>query len=173
MKKGLFLALFSVMLVNAQQNPKRTFADVSAHFGYNLSNLINENNIYYEDSNIHYGLSAQMGFQPWKRFALAGGMRYNFVQPNFHLLQVFAQPYWFFNKIEREADDLPYITLKYGKQLNKSAVQKSDFVGIAIGRYDYIKKNWGHKYELGLDWYDFNGDGFVFVGVSYGIFITK
>lgn len=85
MKRYLFFALISCGLVNAQQGePFRmgTFGDFSAHLGYDLSNLIRDDEkAFDDDGNFGYGFSAQVGYQLWQSFAFSGGLRYTFVEP--------------------------------------------------------------------------------------------
>lgn len=170
MKQLIITLLCFFGLINAQQSHKLgSFASVEANAGidagYLLAQIIgNEENTL---SHFSYSISAQAGYQPFNRWAFATGPRYTYLSPNYHALYWASQCYFFLQ--QPEDGEFPFISVYYGKQINRSVVSNGTLVGISAGKKEIVHRNLGHKFQGFLDFH-FVGDRTVPVfGISYGI----
>lgn len=174
---SLFFILFTVLKAFSQdtegEKPKMDFYfNPSLNMGFNIHKKAESNNSQYIEpkslSKFTYGITAIGGYNFLPNFAVGGGLKYNFIQDNYHLLYWIIQP-----KIIFSPGDRPfYIDLNYGKQLNHSEVSNAEFWGARLGMQVSYSKRLSqeggiifesHKLKSGAD-------GF-FIGVSYGVTI--
>lgn len=170
------VVLQSVMIFSQIKSPRIMgwYTTVDANIGYDLADIIrtslsNEDDIIYENQEFgrfNYGFSAQIGFQPIRRFSLSAGFRYSYITPNFHLLYNVFQANYFINL--NQSEDFDYIFLKGGSQMNKSAVDDAGFIGIGYGKIEPLGKHFGHQYQIFME-SQVHHEGTWFIGVSYGI----
>lgn len=145
----------------------------SLNVGFNINKKNQTSNSQYIEKrsllgNLTYGITAIGGYNFLPNFALGTGLKYSFIQDNYHLIYWVIQP-----KIIFSPGDRPfYIDINYGKQLNHSAISDTEFWGARLGMQVSYSKRLSqeggivfesHKLKEGTD-------GF-FIGLSYGITI--
>jgi len=176
MNKIYFFFLLIPAFLFSQQKPEklRFFTILEANIGFDVAAIIREKQVTseYERQNLdpgkfNYGFAAQAGFQPINWFALGTGLRYSFVDPNFHVMYWNVQPYFFINNPKDE--DFVFLSANYGTQINRTASKNAKFVGISAGFFEPISKHFGNKFQLNLEVQNFDGNGTFFIGFSYGI----
>ena len=179
MKKFYFLLLIFPTLIFSQEKRNKLgfFGSVEANIGYDVAAMIKESQVTneYERENLdpgkfNYGFSAQAGYQPLNWFALGTGLRYSFVNPNFHVIYWNIQSYFFVNNPEVEENRV-YISANFGTQINKTASRNAKVIGLSVGGFGPVTKNLGNKFQVNLEVQDFDGNGTLFVGFTYGIAI--
>lgn len=177
MKRIFFiLVCFFGSLVNAQTGKKLGFyTSLDANLAIDLAGVIQpEPQTPYEKENADpgrftYGASALVGYQPLNWFSVAGGLRYSYVLPNFHLIYYkFQTNFYVANKYE---EDLTYIFANFGKKINRTAAESAGFLGLGVGKTEPLGNRFGHQFQLGLDLQSTGDDTVVFVGLSYGIIL--
>lgn len=185
MIRNLFLILFlliSLQLFSQVDPTKKSKMDFyfnsNLNVGYNLGNRIKENqnkDSYGNQYNVApllpndftYGISAVGGYNFLPNFAVGTGLKYSYVDPNFHILYWMIQPKIIFNP----GDEAFFIDLTYGKQFNKSVVSNADFWGLKAGLQVSYSKRFSQEGGLFLEGSQLGNTGAVFIGISYGITI--
>lgn len=178
MKKIYYLFLLIPILGFAQEKPNKlgVFGSIETNIGFDLGDMIRTSNAKtdYEKSQLpsgkfNYGFASQIGFQPLNWFALSGGLRYSYIDPNYHLLYFTVQPYFFLG--DPRDEDFGFIFVNYGNKMNQTAARNGGFVGLGIGKIEPLSKRFGHKFQLYLEDQILDGNGNIFIGLSYGIVI--
>lgn len=181
MKKLLFSASILALTLTSgsifgQKKPNKlgVFGSVEANIGFDLADIIRtksaQSQYEYErlpPGKFNYGFTSQVGFQPLTWLALNGGLRYSYIDPNYHMLYVTVQPQFFLG--DPKDEEFKYLFLNLGQKINKTAAKDAGFVGIGVGMIEPVNKNIGHKFQISLEDQVLDGEGNVFIGVSYGI----
>lgn len=179
----LVLTLFSFYKAFSQEaKPMKStmgfYVNPALNLGYNLGNSIkdsqNKDSQYYQQNispylpnKITYGITAVAGYHFIPNLALGSGLKYSFIDDNFHLIYWVIQPKVIFNV----DDESVFIDLNYGKQINHSAVSDSKFYGLKIGLQVSYSKRLSQEGGIILESHKFANSSAVFVGLSYGITI--
>lgn len=171
----LFLLLFFKVFSQDTETkkPKMDFYfNPSLNLGFNINKKKDSNSPYAENlsrlGNLTYGITVIGGYNFLPNFAIGTGLKYSFIQDNYHLIYWVIQP-----KIIFSPGDRPfYIDINYGKQLNHSAVSKTEFWGARLGMQVSYSKRLSQEGGLVLESHKLKEgvDGF-FIGLSYGISI--
>lgn len=179
MKRIVFLFLMSfATTIFAQEKIQKlgVFTSLDVNIGFDLVSIIKENQAttpYEKDQlppgKFNYGFSALAGYQPLKWFSISGGLRYSFIDPNFHLIYYKVQPQFYIGDLQNE--DAVYLFANFGEKLNQTAAKKAGFVGIGVGKIEPLSKRFGHQFQLSLDDQIIDGNGNIFIGISYGIIL--
>lgn len=171
------LQLFSQ--VDPSKKPKMDFyLNTNLNAGYNLGNRIKENqnkDSYDYQQNVApflpndftYGISAIGGYNFLPNFAIGTGLKYSYIDPNFHIMYWVIQPKVIFNP----GDEAFFIDLTYGKQFNQSVVSNADFWSLKAGIQVSYSKRLSQEGGLFLEGAQLGNTGAVFIGISYGITI--
>jgi hypothetical protein len=185
MKKALFLFLifFSISLIYSQntdgKKPKMDFyINPSLNFGYNLKNSNkddqNKDSPYYQQyvapylpNKITYGMTVVGGYNFLPNFALGTGLKYSFIDSNFHLLYWVIQPKFIFGP----GDEPFFIDVNYAKQINHSVVSNAEMWGIKLGKQVSYSKRLSQEGGIVLENHKFDKSSALFIGLSYGITI--
>ena len=181
MKKHLFflLLVFSTFVFSQDYPPRKKlgfFTTLDAGVGFDLASLIRNRQAKtdYEVSQVppgryNYGFSSQVGYQPISWFAVAGGLRYSYIDPNYHLLYFTIQPYFFIS--DKTDDDFLFISAKYGNKINHTAAKNAGFIGISLGKMEALTNNLGQYFSVNLEDQVLDGEGTFFVGLTYGLML--
>ncbi|MCJ7935345.1 MAG: hypothetical protein MUW56_17385 [Chryseobacterium sp.] len=178
---SFFLAFLTFAQLFSQKTetgkPKMDFyINPTLNAGYNLGNSIkdsqNKDSPYYQQNiapylpnKITYGLTAVGGYNFLPNFALGTGLKYSFVDSNYHLLYWVIQPKFIFSPGEEPF----FIDINYGKQINHSVSSNSEFWGIKLGMQVSFSKRLSQEGGLVLESHTFENSRAAFIGVSYGI----
>lgn len=178
MKKLLPLFLLSSISLFSQEKPNKlgVFVSLEANIGFDVAEMIRRNNARteYEKSQLppgkfNYGFTSQIGFQPFNWFALSGGFRYSYIDPNYHLLYYVVQPNFFLG--DPKDEEFAYLFGNIGSKINHTAAENAGFIGLGIGRIEPVNKYLGHKFQIYLEDQVLDGTGNIFLGFSYGLVI--
>ena len=179
MKRTLFIFLIIISSSSfAQESPKKLgfFTSFDVNIGLDLADMIRRNRVQsdYEESQLppgkfNYGITGMVGYQAFKWFSISGGLRYSFIDPNYHLVYYKVQPQFYLNS--DSDDDFTFLFLNFGNKLNETAAKKASFVGIGIGKTETLSKRFGHQFQVSLDFQKIDHDTNVFIGISYGIIL--
>jgi hypothetical protein len=168
-------------LSQQQQNKKQSmgfYINPTLNLGYNLGNRIRDNqnkdSQYYQQyvspylpNKITYGITAVAGYNFIPNLALGSGLKYSFIDDNFHLLYWVIQP-----KIIFSPGDNPFfVEVNYGKQINNAVVSDAEFWGARLGIQVSYSKRLSQEGGIILESHKFDNSSAVFVGLSYGITI--
>lgn len=165
--------------VDDSKKPKMNFYfNPNIYVGYNLGNKIKDNqnkdSPYYQynvapylPNDFTYGISAVGGYNFIPNLAIGAGVKYSYVDPNFHLMYWMIQPKVIFNP----GDEAFFIDLTYGRQFNKSIVSNADFWSLKAGLQVSYSKRFSQEGGLFLEGAQLGNTGAVFIGISYGITI--
>lgn len=173
----LFLLFFSLFLF-AQDKPNKlgVFTTIDANVGFDLGRMIRDNQAKteFEKSRLppgkyNYGFSLLAGYQPLQWFSISGGLRYSYIDPNFHLLYYKIQPNFYVN--DPRDGEFNYLFANFGTKLNRTAAKTAGFVGLGFGRIEPLNKKFGHHFQLSLDDQIIEGESTIFIGFSYGIIL--
>ncbi|WP_343660959.1 hypothetical protein [Chryseobacterium sp.] len=145
----------------------------SLNVGFNINKKNQTGNSQYIEKrsllgNLTYGITAIGGYNFLPNFALGTGLKYSFIQDNYHLIYWVIQP-----KIIFSPGDRPfYIDINYGKQLNHSAISDTEFWGTRLGMQVSYSKRLSQEGGIVFESHKLKegADGF-FIGLSYGITI--
>ncbi|GEJ47452.1 hypothetical protein [Chryseobacterium sp. ON_d1] len=145
----------------------------SLNVGFNINKKNQTSNSQYIEKrsllgNLTYGITAIGGYNFLPNFALGTGLKYSFIQDNYHLIYWVIQP-----KIIFSPGDRPfYIDINYGKQLNHSAISDTEFWGARLGMQVSYSKRLSQEGGIVFESHKLKegADGF-FIGLSYGITI--
>jgi hypothetical protein len=116
---------------------------------------------------IAYGITAIGGYNFLPNFALGSGLKYNFIQDNYHLIYWVIQPKFIFDPGDRPF----YIDVNYGKQINNSVVSDSEFWGARLGIQVSYSKRMSQEGGIFFEGYKLGNANPFFIGLSYGITI--
>jgi len=175
----LLVSLHVFSQVDQSKKPKMNFYfNPNINVGYNLGNKIqndqNKDSQYYQyniapylPNDFMYGISVVGGYNFIPNFATGGGLKYSYVDPNFHILYWMIQP----KVIINPGDEAFFIDLTYGKQMNKSVVSNAYFWSLKAGLQVSYSKRLSQEGGLFLEGAQLGNTGAVFIGVSYGITI--
>ena len=178
MKKFYFLFLFISVFGFAQEKPNKLgiFGTLEVGAGFDLADIIRTNQAKTDNEKsqlppgkFNYGFTSQLGFQPLHWFALSGGLRYSYIDPNYHLLYAVVQPSFFLG--DPKVEDFLYIYGSFGTKINHTASKNAGFAGVGVGKIEPLNRHFGHKFQLYLEDQVLEGEGNVFIGLSYGIVI--
>jgi hypothetical protein len=185
MMRNLFLVSFLIISlqlfsqVDPTKKPKMDFYfNSNLNVGYNLGNRIKENqnkDSYDYQQNVApflpndftYGISAIGGYNFLPNFAIGTGLKYSYIDPNFHIMYWMIQPKVIFNP----GDEAFFIDLTYGKQFNQSVVSNADFWSLKAGIQVSYSKRLSQEGGVFLEGSQLGNTGAVFIGISYGITI--
>jgi len=174
--------LFSITVfsqVDDSKKPKMNFyVNPTLNVGYNLGNQIKDNqnkdSQYYQQyvapylpNKITFGMSVVGGYNFLPNFAIGTGLKYSYIDPNFHMMYWLIQPKFIFNP----GDETFFIDVTYGKQFNKSAVSNSDFWSLKAGLQVAYSKRLSQEGGLVLEGFQLGNSNATFIGISYGITI--
>lgn len=182
MKKIFLLSTLCVSLSFFSQEVKTSkptmgfYINPTLNLGYNLGNSIKDNqnkdSQYYQQyvspylpNKITYGITAIAGYNFIPNLALGSGLKYSFIDDNFHLIYWVIQPKVLFNV----GDEALFIDLNYGKQINHSAVSDAKFYGLKLGLQVSYSKRLSQEGGIILESHKFANSSAIFVGLSYGI----
>jgi hypothetical protein len=177
-KLALLFILINYFNFSAQntenKKPKMDFYfNPSLHVGYNLfkeKDNYDNNSQYVQpapDHKLTYGITAIGGYNFLPNFALGTGLRYNFIEDNYHLVYWVIQP-----KIIFAPGDRPfYIEANYGKQINNSVVSDSEFWGARLGMQVSFSKRLSQEGGIIFEGHKLGNSHPFFIGLSYGITI--
>ncbi|KQR92409.1 hypothetical protein ASG01_10800 [Chryseobacterium sp. Leaf180] len=167
-----------IKTISAQSaKPKMDFYfNPSLNIGYNLGNSIkdsqNKDSYYYQNNiapylpnKLSYGILAVGGYHFLPNFAVGGGLKYSYIDPNFHLVYWLVQP----RIIIGPGDDAFFIDLTYGSQLNNTAVKDSYYLAVKLGVQTSFSKRLSQEGAFVLERMQLGDNSAFFLGVSYGI----
>ncbi|MCL8537380.1 hypothetical protein M9991_10965 [Chryseobacterium gallinarum] len=175
---SLFFTCFAFICVFSQNEEEKKrkmdfYFNPSLNLGFNINKKSEPSHSQYIEpqsvlGKFTYGITAIGGYNFLPNFAVGTGIKYSFVQDNYHLIYWVIQPKIIFSPGERPF----YIDLNYGKQLNHSAVSDTEFWGGRIGMQVSYSKGLSQEGGIVLESHKlkYGADGF-FIGLSYGITI--
>lgn len=175
---SLFFICFAFICVFSQNEEEKKrkmdfYFNPSFNLGFNINKKSEPSHSQYIETQsvlgkFTYGITAIGGYNFLPNFAVGTGIKYSFVQDNYHLIYWVIQPKIIFSPGERPF----YIDLNYGKQLNHSAVSDTEFWGGRIGMQVSYSKGLSQEGGIVLESHKlkYGADGF-FIGLSYGITI--
>ncbi|MEC5156159.1 hypothetical protein [Chryseobacterium sp. MP_3.2] len=179
MKKSLFLGfLIFASVFSAQEKSSKlgVFTSFDLNVGFDLGDIIRTNQAKdeYELSQLppgkfNYGTSLLVGVQPLNWFSLSAGLRYSYIDPNYHLVYYKIQPNFYLG--DSSDQDFLYLFANVGSKLNETAAEKASFVGVGIGKIEPLSKRFGHQFQVSLDNQIINREGNIFIGITYGIIL--
>lgn len=180
MIKNLFtltFLIFSILVFSQEKaNKLGLFGTLEANIGLDVAAMIKESQATNEyerqkldPGKFNYGFATQLGYQPLNWFAFATGVRYSYVDPNFHVVYWTVQPFFIVSNPKDE--EFTYISANFGTQINRTASENAKLFGLSVGFFEPITKNLGNKFQVNLEVQDFDGNSTLFVGFSYGIAI--
>ncbi|SUX45450.1 Uncharacterised protein [Chryseobacterium indoltheticum] len=179
----VILVLLSSITVSSQvedsKKPKMNFYfNPTLNVGYNVKNQSKRNqNVdsqYYQNyvspylpNDFTYGISAVGGYNFLPNFAIGTGLKYSYIDPNFHLMYWLIQPKFIFNP----GDEAFFIDVTYGKQINSSVISNSEFWGVKLGLQVAYSKRLSQEGGLVFETLQASRSNTLFIGLSYGITI--
>lgn len=174
---SIFFVVLSLKTFSQEKSNKLgLFGVVEANVGFDVAAMIKENKATNEydrqrldPGKFNYGFAAQLGYQPLNWFALGTGVRYSYVDPNFHVVYWTLQPFFIVSNPRDE--EFTYVSANFGTQINQTASKNAKLAGISVGFFEPITKNLGNKFQINLEVQNFDGNSTFFVGFSYGITI--
>lgn len=179
------LLLISILLFSAtvfsqvddSKKPKMNFYfNPSLNVGYNVKNHSkrnqNRDSQYYQDyvspylpNDFTYGISVVGGYNFLPNFAVGTGLKYSYIDPNFHLMYWLVQPKFIFNP----GDEAFFIDVTYGKQINNSVISNSEFWSLKLGLQVAYSKRLSQEGGLVFETLQASKSNTLFIGLSYGI----
>jgi len=179
----VILVLLSSIAVSSQvedsKKPKMNFYfNPTLNVGYNVKNQSKRNqnadSQYYQNyvspylpNDFTYGISAVGGYNFLPNFAIGTGLKYSYIDPNFHLMYWLIQPKFIFNP----GDEAFFIDVTYGKQINSSVISNSEFWGLKLGLQVAYSKRLSQEGGLVFETLQASRSNTLFIGLSYGITI--
>lgn len=144
----------------------------SLHVGFNLTKEkeVPNNTQYIQPDVPHqltYGITAVAGYHFLPNFALGSGIRYSFIEDNYHLLYWIIQPKFIFTP----GDHPFYIDVNYGKQINSSVVSDSEFWDLRLGMQVSYSKRLSQEGGIVFENHRLGNSNPFFIGLSYGVTI--
>ncbi|MFS4429063.1 hypothetical protein [Chryseobacterium sp. S90] len=177
-KLSFFIFVFAFLKIFSQDTESGKskmdfYFNPSLNIGFNIKKKDQANNSQYIENksslgNLTYGVTAIVGYNFLPNFALGTGIKYSFIQDNYHLMYWVIQPKIIFSPGERPF----YIDINYGKQLNHSVVSDTEFWGGRLGMQVSYSKRLSQEGGIVFESHKLKdrADGF-FIGLSYGITI--
>lgn len=177
---SIFVVLFSITVfsqVDDSKKPKMNFYfNPSLNVGYNVKNHSkrnqNRDSQYYQDyvspylpNDFTYGISVVGGYNFLPNFAVGTGLKYSYIDPNFHLMYWLVQPKFIFNP----GDEAFFIDVTYGKQINNSVISNSEFWSLKLGLQVAYSKRLSQEGGLVFETLQASKSNTLFIGLSYGI----
>lgn len=165
--------------VEDSKKPKMNFYfNPTLNVGYNVKNQSKRNqnadSQYYQNyvspylpNDFTYGISAVGGYNFLPNFAVGTGLKYSYIDPNFHLMYWLIQPKFIFNP----GDEAFFIDVTYGKQINSSVISNSEFWGLKLGLQVAYSKRLSQEGGLVFETLQASRSNTLFIGLSYGITI--
>jgi hypothetical protein len=165
--------------VEDSKKPKMNFYfNPTLNVGYNVKNQSKRNqnadSQYYQNyvspylpNDFTYGISAVGGYNFLPNFAIGTGLKYSYIDPNFHLMYWLIQPKFIFNP----GDEAFFIDVTYGKQINSSVISNSEFWGLKLGLQVAYSKRLSQEGGLVFETLQASRSNTLFIGLSYGITI--
>ncbi|UZT97659.1 hypothetical protein ODZ84_21185 [Chryseobacterium fluminis] len=177
-KKLFFLmaALSFIPALSQDQEMKKQkmnfYFNPSLHVGFNLTKEkeVPNNTQYIQPEVPHqltYGITAVAGYHFLPNFALGSGIRYSFIEDNYHLLYWMIQPKFIFTP----GDHPFYIDVNYGKQINSSVVSDSEFWGLRLGMQVSYSKRLSQEGGIVFENHRLGNSNPFLIGLSYGVTI--
>ncbi len=179
----VILVLLSSITVFSQvedsKKPKMNFYfNPTLNVGCNVKNQSKRNqnadSQYYQNyvspylpNDFTYGISAVGGYNFLPNFAIGTGLKYSYIDPNFHLMYWLIQPKFIFNP----GDEAFFIDVTYGKQINSSVISNSEFWGLKLGLQVAYSKRLSQEGGLVFETLQASRSNTLFIGLSYGITI--
>lgn len=164
------LSIFS-QNTEAKKQKMNFYFNPSLHIGYNLNREEEINNSQYivakSPNKITYGITAIGGYNFLPNFAVGTGLRYSFIEDNYHLVYWVIQPKFIFAPGDRPF----YIEGNYGKQINNSVVSKSEFWGARLGIQVSYSKRLSQEGGIIFEGHRLGNSNALIIGLSYGITI--
>lgn len=179
MKKIILLFfLFNYTLFFSQEESTKlgVFTSFDANIGLDLADIIRTSQAETQEEKdrlppgkFNYGFSALAGIQPFNWFSVSGGLRYSYIDPNYHLLYYKLQPQFYLG--DPKDEEFTYLFANFGSMINHTAAKQAGFVGIGVGFVEPLSKRFGHQFQINLDDQILDGNGNIFIGISYGIIL--
>lgn len=178
----ILVLLYSITVfsqVEDSKKPKMNFYfNPTLNVGYNVKNQSKRNqnadSQYYQNyvspylpNDFTYGISAVGGYNFLPNFAVGTGLKYSYIDPNFHLMYWLIQPKFIFNP----GDEAFFIDVTYGKQINSSVISNSEFWGLKLGLQVAYSKRLSQEGGLVFETLQASRSSTLFIGLSYGITI--
>jgi len=178
----ILVLLYSITVfsqVEDSKKPKMNFYfNPTLNVGYNVKNQSKRNqnadSQYYQNyvspylpNDFTYGISAVGGYNFLPNFAIGTGLKYSYIDPNFHLMYWLIQPKFIFNP----GDEAFFIDVTYGKQINSSVISNSEFWGLKLGLQVAYAKRLSQEGGLVFETLQASRSNTLFIGLSYGITI--
>ena len=144
-KLYLILLLISVLGFSQEKNKIEKmglYSTTTINLGLDLVQMIaDKGKSDYELQNsppgkFNYGITSILGYHLFNRLSLGTGLRYSFVDSNYHLVYLLAQSKIYLDDPEEE--DPLFLNINYGKQINKSAISNATVIGIEIGKIEAL-----------------------------------
>ena len=174
---SLFILGYSVKAQEKIESQKLgVFTSLEAQLGFDLASIFRQKpadqtyDQYFKESKpgkFNYGFTGQIGIHPISWFAISGGLRYSYIDPNFHMLYFQVQPYFFVTPPDEK--QFGYVFGTFGTKINQTAANHASFGGVGVGRIEPLGKRFGQKYQIYLEDQVLDGNGTLFIGISYGI----
>ena len=177
----VILVLLSSITVSSQvEDSKKTkmnfYFNPTLNVGYNVKNHSkrnqNRDSQYYQDyvspylpNDFTYGISVVGGYNFLPNFAVGTGLKYSYIDPNFHLMYWLVQPKFIFNP----GDEAFFIDVTYGKQINNSVISNSEFWSLKLGLQVAYSKRLSQEGGLVFETLQASKSNTLFIGLSYGI----
>ena len=177
----VILVLLSSITVSSQvEDSKKTkmnfYFNPTLNVGYNVKNHSkrnqNRDSQYYQDyvspylpNDFTYGISVVGGYNFLPNFAVGTGLKYSYIDPNFHLMYWLVQPKFIFNP----GDEAFFIDVTYGKQINNSVISNSEFWSLKLGLQIAYSKRLSQEGGLVFETLQASKSNTLFIGLSYGI----
>ena len=176
----IFVLLSSITVssqVEDSRKPKMNFYfNPTLNVGYNVKNQSKRNqnadSQYYQNyvspylpNDFTYGISVVGGYNFLPNFAVGTGLKYSYIDPNFHLMYWLVQPKFIFNP----GDEAFFIDVTYGKQINNSVISNSEFWSLKLGLQVAYSKRLSQEGGLVFETLKASKSNTLFIGLSYGI----
>lgn len=178
----ILVLLSSITVFSQVEDSKKTkmnfYFNPTLNVGYNVKNQSKRNqnadSQYYQNyvspylpNDFTYGISAVGGYNFLPNFAIGTGLKYSYIDPNFHLMYWLIQPKFIFNP----GDEAFFIDVTYGKQINSSVISNSEFWGLKLGLQVAYSKRLSQEGGLVFETLQASRSNTLFIGLSYGITI--
>lgn len=155
----------------------------SVHVGYNLSNKSqkreDEQSAAYQQgyarysypNDFMYGIGFVGGYHILPFFSIGTGLKYHFVADDIHTVNWTIQPKFLIGK----DDDKFTVELEYGKQLNKSNINDTEYYGLKLGYQVAFSQRLNQEFGVFVYSGNYNTRNPLFLGLSFQaiIFINK
>lgn len=183
MKKivSLLFLLNLFLVLNAQKinNKLGVFTSITGNIAYQPVDILNQDDEdfpdYYDDDDepgkFNYGFTGSIGFHVIPRFVISSGIRYSYIDPNYHILYATIQPQVVISKIREEEQS--FVFVNFGKKINHTATAKAGFFGLGVGQMINHGTHFGVQYQLYAEVQSLDFNSPAFIGLSIGIFVNS